>query len=36
VAPASVEYSLTDYGWSVVPLVENVRIWGKAHLLRHE
>jgi DNA-binding HxlR family transcriptional regulator len=30
--PAPVEYSLTDYGRSVLPLVENVRLWGRAHL----
>jgi DNA-binding HxlR family transcriptional regulator len=32
--PAPVEYSLTDYGRSVLPLVENVRLWGRAHLER--
>lgn len=30
--PAPVEYSLTDYGRSVLPLVEHARIWGRAHL----
>jgi DNA-binding HxlR family transcriptional regulator len=30
--PAPVEYSLSDYGRSVLPLVENVRLWGRAHL----
>jgi DNA-binding HxlR family transcriptional regulator len=30
--PAPVEYSLTDYGQSVLPLVENVRLWGRAHM----
>ncbi len=30
--PAPVEYSLTDYGQSVLPLVENVRLWGREHL----
>jgi DNA-binding HxlR family transcriptional regulator len=30
--PAPVEYSLTGYGRSVLPLVEDVRIWGRAHL----
>ena len=30
--PAPVVYSLTDYGRSVLPLVENVRLWGRAHL----
>ena len=33
-APAPVEYSLTDYGQSVLPLVEDVRVWGHAHLER--
>ena len=32
--PAPVEYSLTDYGRSVLPLVENVRVWGRAHIER--
>jgi DNA-binding HxlR family transcriptional regulator len=35
-APAPVEYSLTDYGRSVLPLVEGVRSWGRAHLERGE
>ena len=30
--PAPVVYSLTDYGRTVLPLVENVRLWGRAHL----
>ncbi len=30
--PAPVEYSLTDYGRSVLPLVEGVRLWGRAHM----
>ena len=34
--PAPVEYSLTDYGRSVLPLVEDVRVWGRAHLKRGE
>src|SRR5215468_125206 len=29
--PATVTYSLTDYGQSLVPLVENVRLWGRGH-----
>lgn len=33
-APAPVEYSLTDYGRSVLPLVEEVRRWGRSHLER--
>jgi DNA-binding HxlR family transcriptional regulator len=32
--PAPVEYSLSEYGRSVLPLVEEVRVWGKAHLSR--
>ena len=30
--PAPVEYSLSDYGQSVLPLVEDVRLWGRGHL----
>jgi len=32
--PAPVEYSLTDYGRSLLPLVEDVRLWGRAHMER--
>ena len=32
--PAPVEYSLTGYGRSVMPLVEEARLWGRAHLER--
>jgi DNA-binding HxlR family transcriptional regulator len=32
--PAPVEYSLTEYGRSLLPLVEDVRLWGKAHMAR--
>jgi DNA-binding HxlR family transcriptional regulator len=32
--PAPVEYSLTDYGRLTLPLVENVRVWGRAHMER--
>src|SRR4029434_7959111 len=32
--PAPVEYSLTVYGRSLLPLVEDVRLWGKAHMDR--
>jgi DNA-binding HxlR family transcriptional regulator len=34
--PAPVEYSLTEYGRSVLPLVEDVRLWGRAHLEHFE
>ena len=30
--PAPVEYSLTDYGRSLLPLVESIRVWGRAHI----
>lgn len=32
--PAPVEYSLTDYGRSLLPLVESIRLWGRAHIER--
>jgi DNA-binding HxlR family transcriptional regulator len=32
--PAPVEYSLTDYGRLLLPLVEDVRLWGRAHMER--
>ena len=32
--PAPVEYSLTEYGQSVLPLVEIVRTWGRGHIER--
>jgi DNA-binding HxlR family transcriptional regulator len=32
--PARVEYSLTEYGRSVLPLVEGVRPSGRAHMER--
>jgi DNA-binding HxlR family transcriptional regulator len=32
--PAPVEYSLSEYGRSVLPLVEDVRVWGNGHLER--
>ena len=31
--PAPVKYSLTEYGRSVLPLVEEVRRWGRAHMV---
>ena len=34
--PAPVEYSLTEYGKSVLPLVEEVRLWGRGHLNRRD
>ena len=30
--PAPVVYSLTDYGRSVLPIAESVRVWGRRHL----
>jgi DNA-binding HxlR family transcriptional regulator len=32
--PAPVTYSLTDYGRSVVPIVDSLRLWGRAHIAR--
>jgi DNA-binding HxlR family transcriptional regulator len=32
--PAPVEYSLTEYGRLLMPLVEDVRVWGRAHMER--
>jgi len=32
--PAPVEYSLTEYGQSVLPLMEEVRLWGRDHIER--
>lgn len=32
--PAPVQYCLSDYGRTVLPLVENARIWGQSHLQR--
>lgn len=34
--PAPVVYSLTDYGRSVLPVVEGVRSWGNLHLRRRK
>jgi DNA-binding HxlR family transcriptional regulator len=33
-APAPVIYSLTDYGRSLMPLVESARLWGNGHIAR--
>src|SRR5262252_5162897 len=30
--PATVEYSLTEYGRSLLPLVEAIRLWGHQHM----
>lgn len=32
--PAPVEYSLTDYGRALLPLVEDIRLWGRGHIER--
>jgi DNA-binding HxlR family transcriptional regulator len=32
--PSPVEYSLTDYGRALLPLVETVRLWGSDHIAR--
>jgi DNA-binding HxlR family transcriptional regulator len=33
-APAPVRYSLTEYGRSLVPVVEAIRTWGRGHIER--
>ncbi len=30
--PAPVEYSLTAYGRALLPLVEEIRLWGRSHI----
>jgi DNA-binding HxlR family transcriptional regulator len=32
--PARVVYSLTEYGRSLLPIAESVRLWGRAHIER--
>ena len=32
--PAPVIYSLTEYGLSVFPIAESVRVWGRSHIER--
>lgn len=32
--PAPVVYSLTDYGRSLLPIAESVRVWGRGHIDR--
>ena len=32
--PAPVRYSLTDYGRSLLPIVETIRHWGRSHIER--
>lgn len=32
--PAPVIYSLTDYGRTLLPLVESLRLWGREHIER--
>jgi DNA-binding HxlR family transcriptional regulator len=34
--PAPVMYSLTEYGREVLPLLEHVKVWGRAHHERFE
>ena len=35
-APAPVEYALTPYGRSLLPIVDALREWGRTHLERRE
>jgi len=32
--PAPVQYSLTGYGRTLLPLLEQVRLWGRSHMER--
>ncbi|HRQ63845.1 MAG TPA: winged helix-turn-helix transcriptional regulator [Xanthomonadaceae bacterium] len=32
--PAPVRYSLTEYGRSLIPVVEAIRTWGRGHIER--
>jgi DNA-binding HxlR family transcriptional regulator len=32
--PARVVYSLTEYGRSLLPITEAVRLWGRGHIER--
>jgi DNA-binding HxlR family transcriptional regulator len=34
--PARVIYSLTEYGRSLFPIAESVRLWGRGHIERFE
>ena len=34
--PARVVYSLTDYGRSLLPIAESVRLWGRGHIQRFD
>jgi DNA-binding HxlR family transcriptional regulator len=34
--PAPVIYALTDYGRSLVPVMETIRQWGRGHIARFE
>ena len=34
--PPRVEYKISPYGESVRPLIEAVRLWGRAHLVRRQ
>jgi DNA-binding HxlR family transcriptional regulator len=35
-APSPVIYSLTDYGRSILPITEAVRLWGRGHIQHFE
>jgi DNA-binding HxlR family transcriptional regulator len=32
--PSPVEYSLTEYGRTVLPLLETIRLWGGNHIVQ--
>lgn len=33
--PLKVEYSLTDYGWTLRPALDLMCAWGEQHILKH-
>ena len=35
-APAPVFYALTDYGRSLLPIIDSVRTWGRGHIQRFD
>ena len=32
--PLCVRYSISDYGWTLVPVLETICVWGRQHLQR--
>ncbi|ANF98569.1 MULTISPECIES: winged helix-turn-helix transcriptional regulator [Paenibacillus] len=34
IIPPKVEYELTEYGWSLQPILDSLCAWGKVHIIR--